>query len=47
MFELAGSVGHASVITTEKRDAAWAPDDARGATYAERAFAQGLIPDAG
>lgn len=47
MFELAGYMGHASVTTTEKHYAAWAPDEVRGAIYAERAFAPTPIPDSG
>ena len=47
MLELVGHLGHASVTTTETHYAALAPDEARGAIRTERAFAQGLIPDAG
>ena len=46
-LELAGYLGHASVTTTETHYAALARDEARGAIYAERAFAPALIPDAG
>jgi len=43
MFELAGYMGHASVTTTEKYYAASAPDEARGAMYAERAFSPSVF----
>lgn len=43
MFELAGYMGHASVTTTEKHYAAFAPDEARGAMYADRAFGPAVI----